>query len=165
MSCWFPQTALGLARADNATLAQQHLVLMHGEEDTDLPPALLKASAALVTQAGFRDVDVLLFEGVGHQCHSVQIDEICRTIVDKAPKPAHLPDPYIPPTEWLDYSHSRRTTGATASPPAAAASCRRPLPRTACNPLADDTCHRLFAALCRPFTADAASHAHTSSAA
>jgi hypothetical protein len=118
---WFPRSSLAIGRADPATLARQHVVLLHGEEDSYLTPAVANSSAALAVEAGLRDVEVLLFANVSHQCHAEQVDEICRIIVAKAPKPEHLPDPYIPPDQWLDYSHSRRTTGPP--PP------RSPLPR------------------------------------
>ena len=71
------------------------------------------------------NVSVLVFANLDHGLHSAQADELCRFIVRKAPKPPHLPDQYIPPNKWLDYSHSKRTTGRSLPT-------RRGLPTAVC---------------------------------
>jgi hypothetical protein len=76
-------------------------------------------------RAGMHNLSVLVFANLDHGLHSAQADELCRFIVRKAPKPPHLPDQYIPPNKWLDYSHSKRTTGRSLPT-------RRGLPTAVC---------------------------------
>ena len=112
ISAWFPRTSLAcLRRAPAPVLSRQHLLVVHGENDTDIPAEAANASAYLAMDAGMEDVEVVMFPALNHSCHSAMVDELCRMIVERAPKPPHLPDQYIPTNQWLDYSQSERTTG------------------------------------------------------
>ena len=89
---WFPPAAPGALTAPAAHLSEVPVLVMHGANDTDLPPVLANFTAARAEARGFANVTVVISEDANHSLGAEQVP---------APLPAAAPalSAAVPPRE------------------------------------------------------------------
>ena len=89
---WFPPAAPGALTAPAAHLSEVPVLVMHGANDTELPPVLANFTAARAEARGFANVTVVISEDANHSLGAEQVP---------APLPAAAPalSAAVPPRE------------------------------------------------------------------